>query len=62
MYRKIQSIWVICYSLFLLAGNTHNLQLATRNVYKTEVHVYLRLLIDELKQLWSFRALTYNVS
>jgi hypothetical protein len=29
MYKRIQSIWVICYFLFLLADDTYDLQLAT---------------------------------
>jgi hypothetical protein len=41
MYRQIQSIRVICCSLFLLAGDTHGLQLATKDVYETGVHVFI---------------------
>jgi hypothetical protein len=41
MYRRIQSIRVICYSLFSLAGDTYSLQLATNNVYKIGVHVFI---------------------
>ena len=37
MYKQIQSIPVICYSLFLLAGDNHGLQLAIRDVYEAEV-------------------------
>ena len=35
----IQSIWIICCTIFLLAGNTHNLYLATRDMYEVKVHV-----------------------
>jgi hypothetical protein len=41
IYRWIQSIRVICCSLLLLASDTHGLQLATENVYKVEVHVFI---------------------
>jgi hypothetical protein len=41
MYKWIQSIWVIYCSLFLLIGDTHDLQLATENVYEVEVHVFI---------------------
>jgi len=41
MYRRIQSIRVICCSLFLLVGDTHSLQLAIRNVYEVRVHVFI---------------------
>ena len=41
MYKWIQSIWIICYSLFLLADDTHGLQLAFEDVYKVEVHVFI---------------------
>ena len=41
VYIRIQPIRVIWYSLFLLAGHTHNLQLATRDVYEAEVHVFI---------------------
>jgi hypothetical protein len=43
MYRRIQSIWVICCFLFLLAYDTHGLQLVTRDVYEAEIFFfYLR--------------------
>jgi hypothetical protein len=32
---------VICCSLFLLAGNTHDLQLAIEDMYETEIHVFI---------------------
>jgi hypothetical protein len=41
MHKKIQSIRVICYSLFLLADDTHGLQLVIEDVYETEVHVFI---------------------
>jgi hypothetical protein len=41
MYRRIQSIWVICYSLFLLAGYSNYLQLATKDVYEAGVYVFI---------------------
>jgi hypothetical protein len=41
LYRQIQSIWVICYSLFLLASYTNSLQLTTENVYEMGVHVFI---------------------
>jgi fumarate reductase subunit C len=41
MYRRIQSIWVIYCSLFLLAGDTHDVQLATRDVYEVGVQVFI---------------------
>jgi hypothetical protein len=40
MYRRDQSIQVICYFLFLLTGDTHGLQLATGDVYEVGVHVF----------------------
>jgi hypothetical protein len=41
MYRRIQSICVIYYSLFLLANVNHGLQLATKEVYKAGVHIFI---------------------
>jgi len=41
MYRYIQSIWIICCTLFLLASDTHDIQFATRGVYGVEVHVII---------------------
>jgi hypothetical protein len=41
MYRRIQSIRVICFSLFLLANYTHGLQLNTENMYKAEVYIFI---------------------
>jgi hypothetical protein len=41
MYKRIQSIQVICHSLFLLDGDTHGLQLAIRDVYEAGVHVFI---------------------
>jgi len=41
MYIQIQSIRVICCSLFLLDGDTHGLQLAIGNVYKVGVYVFI---------------------
>jgi hypothetical protein len=41
MYRRIQFIRIIYYSLFLLADDTHDLQLATGDVYKVEVYVFI---------------------
>jgi hypothetical protein len=41
MYKWIQSIQVICCSLFLLADDTYGLQLSTRDVYETEVPVFI---------------------
>jgi hypothetical protein len=60
----------------MMAGDTNDLQVATRDVYEIEIHifiygpnssgwnidVFLQLLIGKLKQLWSSRALTYDVS
>jgi hypothetical protein len=37
----IQSIWVICYFLFLLADDTHDLELATGDVYEAKFHVFI---------------------
>jgi hypothetical protein len=37
----IQSIWVICYFLFLLADDTHDLELATGDVYEARFHVFI---------------------
>jgi hypothetical protein len=41
MYRRIQSIRIICYSLFLLVNNTHGLQIVIGHVYKVGVHVFI---------------------
>jgi len=41
MYRQIQSIRIICCSLFLLANNTHGLQIVIGYVYQVEVHVFI---------------------
>jgi len=41
MFRQIQFIQVICCSLFLLDGDTHNLQHVTKDVYEAEVHVFI---------------------
>jgi hypothetical protein len=41
MYRWIQYIRVICCSLFLLAGDTYGLQLATLEVYGARVHIFI---------------------
>jgi hypothetical protein len=41
MYKRIQPIQVICYSLFSLAGYTHSLELTTENVYEAEVYVFI---------------------
>jgi hypothetical protein len=41
MYRRIQSIRVICCSLFLLASDIHDLQLVTEDVYETKVYVFI---------------------
>jgi hypothetical protein len=45
MHRRIQSIRVICCSLFLLASYTNDLQLATKDVYEVRVHVFLSTII-----------------
>jgi hypothetical protein len=45
MYRRTQSIWVICCSLFLLVDDTHNLQLAIGDVYKVGVNFFLSTVI-----------------
>ena len=39
--KQIQSIWVICYTIFILAGDTHDLQVTTNDVYKAKVHVLI---------------------
>jgi hypothetical protein len=41
IYKRIQSIRVICCFLFLLASDTHGLQLATEDVCKVGVHVFI---------------------
>ena len=41
MFKRIQSIWVICCFLFLLADDTHSLQLATEDMYKVGVHAFI---------------------
>jgi hypothetical protein len=41
MYRQIEPIRVICYSLFLFVDNTHSLQLAIEDVHKAGVHVFI---------------------
>jgi len=41
MYKRIQSIQVIHCSLFLLADDTHGLQLAIRDVYEAEVYIFI---------------------
>jgi hypothetical protein len=41
MYKQIQSILVICYFLFLLASDTHGLQLVIEDVYEAKVHVFI---------------------
>jgi hypothetical protein len=41
MYKQIQSIWVIFCTIFLSAGNTHDIQLATGNMYQAKVHVLI---------------------
>jgi len=51
MYRRIQSIWVICCFLFLLAYDTHSLQLVTRDVYEAEVYFFLSKVIPGLNSL-----------
>lgn len=78
VYKWIQSIWVLCFILFLLADHINNLQLASGMCIRLEfmflstiipycyslgrdMNVYLQPLINELSQLWSFRALTYDV-
>jgi hypothetical protein len=44
MYKRIQSIRVICFSLFLLVGYTNCLQLTTRDVYEAEVRVFITII------------------
>jgi hypothetical protein len=39
VYRKIQSIQVIYYFLFLLAGDTDNLQLVIEDMCEARIHV-----------------------
>ena len=51
MYRRIQSILVICCFLFLLAYDTHGLQLVTRNVYEAEIYFFLSKVILGLNSL-----------
>jgi len=41
MYKQIQSIRVICYSLFMLDDYTYGLQLAIEDVYEAKVHVFI---------------------
>jgi hypothetical protein len=41
MYRQIQSIWIICCSLFLLADDTHGLKITIRDVYEAEVYIFI---------------------
>jgi hypothetical protein len=43
--QRIQPIRVICFSLFLLGSYTHDLQLATRDAYKTRVHVFITIIL-----------------
>jgi len=38
---QIQSIQVIRYSILLLAGDFHGLQLVTGDMYEAEVHVFI---------------------
>ena len=39
--KQIQSIRVICCTIFGLASDTHDLQLTTNDVYKVRVHVLI---------------------
>ena len=39
--KQIQSIRVICCTIFGLASDTHDLQLTTNDVYKARVHVLI---------------------
>jgi hypothetical protein len=49
-YVQIDSICVICCSLFLLASDTHGLQLATGpNSPSQNIDVCLRTIINELR-------------
>jgi hypothetical protein len=41
MYMRIQFIQVTYCSLFLLACDTHDLQLVTEDVYEARVHVFI---------------------
>jgi len=41
MYKWIQSIQVICCTLFLFASYTNSLQLVTGDVFKARVHVFI---------------------
>jgi hypothetical protein len=50
VYKRIQPFWVIYCSLFLLAGYTHGLQLATGNLYEARVHVFI------YGQTWSLQS------
>jgi hypothetical protein len=41
MYKQIQSIQIICCSLFLLPGDTHGLPIVIGHVYEAGVHVFI---------------------
>jgi hypothetical protein len=41
MYRQIQFIRVICCFLFLLASDTHDLQLTSEDLYEVKVHIFI---------------------
>ena len=41
IYRRIQFILVICSSLFLLDGDTHDLQIVIEDVYEAGFHVFI---------------------
>jgi hypothetical protein len=50
MYRRIQSIQVIFYSLFLLADDTHGLQLVTGMCMRSEF-MFLSTIIPDPNKL-----------
>ena len=41
MYKWIQSIQVICCTIFLLFEDAYDLQLAILDLYEDEVHIYV---------------------
>jgi len=41
MYKYIQFIWVIYYTLFLSVSDTHGLELTIRDVYEAEIHIFI---------------------
>jgi hypothetical protein len=46
MYRQIQYIRVICYTIFLLAGDTQSLQLVIGDVYEADFMFLSMIILD----------------